>query len=99
MLQVEQGLEEGGGGAGFGFDDVFCRAGGDDAAALGTGFGADFEDVVGFGDDAEVVFDDDHGVTLVGEAVEDADELFDVGALQSGIWNKELQYIFTMCKE
>ena len=52
-------------------------------AAFGAGFGADFYHVVGFGDDAEVVFDDDHGVAFVGQAVENADELFDVGHVEA----------------
>jgi hypothetical protein len=38
-------------------------------SALGAGLGSDFDHVVGFGDDAEIVFDDHDGVALVGQAV------------------------------
>ena len=53
--------------------DFFGRAGGDELSALGAGFGSDLDHVVGFGDDAEIVFDDHDGVALVGQAVEDAE--------------------------
>jgi hypothetical protein len=63
--QLEDFAEEGGGVAGFGLGDFFGGSGGDDFAALGASFGADVEDVVGFGDDIEVVFDHDDGAAFI----------------------------------
>ena len=50
---------------------------------MGACFGADIEDVVGFGDHIEVVLDDDNGAAFVNEAVEDMDELGDVVGVES----------------
>jgi hypothetical protein len=36
-------------------------------------FGADVDEVVGFGEDAGVVLDDDDGVAFIHEAVDDED--------------------------
>ena len=63
--------------------DLFGGALGDEVAAFGAGFGADVDEVVGFGEDVGVVFDDDDGVAFVDEAVEDADEAFHVGHVQA----------------
>ena len=62
---------------------MFGGALGGDLAAFGPGFGADVEDVVGFGDDVEVVLNDDDGVTVVDEAVEEVNELGDVGGVEA----------------
>jgi len=51
---------------------------GDDLAAVGAGFGAEVDDVVGFGSEVHVVLDDDDGMAFVGEAVEDVSEFCDV---------------------
>jgi hypothetical protein len=40
--------------------------------------------VVGALDDVEVVLDDEHGVALVDEAVEDVQELLDVAEVEAG---------------
>lgn len=50
----------------------------EDVAAVLAAFGADFDEVVGFGEEVEVVFDDDDGVALVDEVLEDVDEAFAV---------------------
>lgn len=50
------------------------RALGDDFAASVAGFGADVDEVVGLGHDVGVVLDDDDGVAVIDEAVEDVDE-------------------------
>ena len=63
--------EEGGGVAGLALCDVFGGAGGDYAAAHFAGLGADVDDVIGVGDEADVVLDDDDGVAFVNEAMED----------------------------
>ena len=44
------------------------------ASVLAT-FGADLDEEIGLGDDIEMVFDDDDGVPLVDEAVEQVDQL------------------------
>jgi len=75
--------QEWGGPALFAFHDVFRCAAGDQFAAEGAGFGADIDDVIGVGDDAEVVFDDDDGVTIVDEAMEDFEEFGDVGHVEA----------------
>jgi len=51
---------------------------GHDLAAVGAGFGAEVDEVVGFGGEVHVVLDDDDGVAFVGEAVEDVGELCNV---------------------
>jgi hypothetical protein len=49
--------------------DLFGGALGDEVAAFGAGFGADVDDVVGFGEDVGVVFDDDDGVAFFHETI------------------------------
>ena len=46
--------------------------------AGGAGFGAEVDEVVGFGGQIHVVFNNNHGVTFINEAVEDIDESRDV---------------------
>ena len=48
-----------------------------------AGFGADIDDVVGVGDDAEVVLDDDDGVAVVHEPVQHLEQLRHVGHVQA----------------
>lgn len=55
----------------------------EEVAAEVAALGADFEEVVGFGDDVEVVLNDDDGVALINEAVEEADEFFAVGEVEA----------------
>ena len=47
------------------------RSVGDDSAAFAAGFGADINDAVGFSHDVEVVLDDDDGVAIIHQTVED----------------------------
>jgi hypothetical protein len=70
--------------------DLFGGALGDEVAAFGAGFGADVDEVVGFGENVGVVFDDDDGVAFVDEAVEDVDEAFCVGHVEAdgGLFNE-----------
>ncbi len=56
---------------GFALGDLFGGAGGGDLAAGGTGFRAEVDDPVGALDDVEVVLDDDEGVALINEALEE----------------------------
>lgn len=46
--------------------------------------GAEVDDIVGNFDDVEIVFDDDDGVALLDEAVENGDEFCDVVCVKSG---------------
>lgn len=68
----------GGGFGGLGFGDLFGGSLGDDLAAVGAGFRAEVDDVVGLGSEVHVVFDDDDGVSFIDEAVEDVGEAGDV---------------------
>lgn len=56
----------------------------DELAAISSGFGADFDDVVGVTDDIELVLDDEEGVSGIDEAVEDGEEAGDVSEVESG---------------
>ena len=55
---------------------------GDTAAAV-TPFGAQVDDPVGFGNHVEVVLDHKHAVAAIDEAVQHANELFDVAHVQA----------------
>ena len=81
-----QGVGRGEGFAGFGFafGELFGGAGEGDLSPFGAGVGADLDDVVGVFNDVELVFDDEEGVAGVGEAMEDAEEDFDVSEVKSG---------------
>jgi hypothetical protein len=57
---------------------------GEDLAAAGAAFGAEVDDPVGLLDDVEVVLDRDDGVAAVDEAVQDVDQLLDVGEVEAG---------------
>lgn len=80
---LQDGFEERGGAAGGVVGDLFGGALGDEVAAFGAGFGADVDEVVGFGEDVGVVLDDDDGVAFVHEAVQDVDEAFHVGHVEA----------------
>lgn len=54
-----------------------------DPSAVVAGVGAKVDDPVGAGDDVQVVFDDDRGPAAVDDAVEDGDEVVDVGQVQT----------------
>ena len=82
-MSLQDGFEEGGGAAGGVVGDLFGGALGDEVAAFGAGFGADIDEVVGFGEDVGVVLDDDDGVAFVHEAVGDVDEAFHVGHVEA----------------
>ena len=64
--------------------DLLRRAFGDDAAAAVAAFGAEVDDPVGGFDHVEVVLDDDDRVAAVGEALEHAEQLLDVGEVEPG---------------
>jgi hypothetical protein len=76
----EDCCQEGGGVAGFGLGDFFGGADCDDFSAAGPGFGADVQDVVGFGDDVEVVLDHYNGSALVCRPIELLSELCDASS-------------------
>ena len=63
---------------------MFRGAGEGDCSAFGASVGTDLDDVVGVFDDIELVFDDEERVAGVGEAMEDAEENFDVGKVEAG---------------
>ena len=59
------------------------RSRGDELAAFEAGFGADVDEVVGFGIDIGVVLNDDDGVAFIDEAMEDVDQTGDVLDVQA----------------
>src|SRR5690606_12969370 len=75
--------EVGSGGAAFRGEQAVQGALIQQFAAGGAADGAEFDDVVGFGKDIEVVLDHDDGVALVDERVEDADQFFAVAEMQT----------------
>src|SRR5699024_1135897 len=58
-------------------------AGGDDATAVRPTAGSHVDDVIGVGDQIEVVLDHQYGPALVEESLEDADEHTDVIGVQA----------------
>ena len=77
------GAEEGGGAGGGGSGDLFGGALGDDFAAGFAAFRAGIQKVVGFGQNVEVMLDDDDGVAGVHQPVEEVDETADVGEVET----------------
>jgi hypothetical protein len=66
------------------FHDVFGGPLNDDLSAADTGFWSEVDDPVGSFDDIEVMFDDDDGISLFDEAIEDAEEFEDIVEVESG---------------
>lgn len=54
----------------------------EDLASLGAAFGAELDEVVGLGEQVEVVLDDDDGMALVDEAVQEAYQFFAVAEME-----------------
>jgi hypothetical protein len=69
---------------GFG-GNLFRGAGGDDPAASGAAAGAEVDDVVGVGDDVEVVLDDDDRGAFRSEPVDDVEEHAGVEGVQADV--------------
>ena len=53
-------------------------------SASHTTFGPDVDDVVGIGDDVEVVLDDDDGIAFFHQPVEHIEQSLDVGEMETG---------------
>ena len=64
--------------------DLFGGAGGDDLPTLVAAFRAEVNHPVGGLDDIQVVFDDDDGVAVIAQPVQDQQQLFDVVEVQAG---------------
>src|SRR5690606_40386765 len=64
--------------------DVLGRARRHDLFTAGAAFGTHVDEPVGGLDDVEVVLDDHHGVALVDQALEHADQFADVFEVQPG---------------
>lgn len=75
---MKRGFDEEGGDGVFGLSDFLRGALGDDGAAIGTGFGAEVDEVVRLGGEVHVVLDDDDGVAFIDQAMEDVGEAGDV---------------------
>ena len=63
--------------------DFFRRAGGDNLAAIRTRFRSDIDDVISFGDDAEIVLDHDDGVALIHEAMQHIEQQLHIRHVQT----------------
>lgn len=55
----------------------------EDMATCLTAVGADFDEVIGIGDDIEMVFDDDDGVAEVDQLVEELEEALAIVQMQA----------------
>jgi hypothetical protein len=64
--------------------DLLGRAGHHDAATTGTAFGAEVDEPVGAFQDIEVVFDDQHRVTGIDQALKGQEEDADIFEVQAG---------------
>ena len=67
------GTEEGSSAGGFGHGDVFGGALGDDFTTRFTAFGAEVHEVVGLGEDIEVVLNHHHGVSGLHQSMKKID--------------------------
>ena len=67
----------------FGFGEVFGGAGGDNFAAGVAAFGAEVNHPIGFGDEVEVVFDDEDGMAGIDEALEHLHKAFHIEHVQA----------------
>jgi hypothetical protein len=63
--------------------DGFRGASDEKVAAGLTAFRAEVDDPIGFGDEVEVMFDDEDGVTGVNEAMQDVDEALHVSGVEA----------------
>jgi hypothetical protein len=51
-----------------------------------AGFRAEIDNVIGFGDHAEIVLDHDDGIALINQAVQNVQKKFHIGHVQSDGW-------------
>lgn len=63
--------------------DFLRRAKCDDFASVFAGFRPDIDDVISFSNDAQIMFNDDNGLAIVDEAMQDFKQLGDVGHVQA----------------
>lgn len=63
--------------------NLFRRSLGYDSASGGASFRSEVDDPIRFGDDVEVVFNDDDGVSLVYEPLQHGQQAMDVGDVQA----------------
>lgn len=83
FLFVQHWLEVMAGVALFDLADVLGGALGEDFSAFVASFGTDINQVIGSFDDIEIVFDDDDGVALIDEFMQDFEQFFDVLEMQA----------------
>ena len=65
--------------------DIFRRSGGENLAALIAAFRSQVDDPIGGLDDIEIVFDDDNGVALIAEPVQDHQQLLNIVEMQTSV--------------
>ena len=66
--------------------DFFWRTCGDQHPSLIAPLWPQVDEVIRSLDDIHVVFDDDHGVAGIDEALEHGEQAFNVGQVQAGGW-------------
>ena len=71
--------------------DLLRRAGGNDASAAVAALGSEVDHPVGGLDDIQVVFDDDHRVARIAQAVQHMEQHADVVEVQAG--GRLVQYV------
>jgi hypothetical protein len=62
---------------------LFRRPDSDDLASIGAGFWPEIDDVIGFRDHTEIVFDHDHGVAFIHEPMKHIEQQLDVSHVQT----------------
>ena len=67
----------------FVFDELLRTAAADDRSAVVAAFGTEVDDIVGGFDHVEIMLDDENGVAVIDEAVEDVQQTGDIGAVQT----------------
>ena len=78
--------QKGGGAADVIFRHLFRGSAGDYFAASCTRFRPEIDDVVGFGDHTQIVFDDNDRVSLINEAMKHVEEQLSVCHVQADRW-------------
>ena len=66
------------------FKKLRRRAGGHHTAAVIAAFGSQIDDVIGFLNDLHVVLNNGHGVALINQGLQNADQALNVGQMQTG---------------
>src|SRR3989338_5413771 len=81
---LQRTFQEAAGVRALGARDFFRRTGGDALAAPVAALGTEIDEMIGGLDDVQIVLDDEHGVALVHELLQNTEETVDVGEVKPG---------------